>query len=313
MIEILSPGLQTSVQAEPRAGLRHQGLASGGPADPLSHALANALVGNPPGAPALEATLSGMALRFLADTAFALAGAPCEARLGETAVPDHETLQAQAGQVLTLSPPRLGCRTYLAIAGGLEGQTAFGSRSTDLRAGFGGHEGRALKEGDRLATGPAAPLEARVTPEALRQPFLHRWTLRATLGPEWDRLSPESQGALFASGWTAGRDSDRTGVRLDGDTVTLAEDAEMDSAATLPGTVQCPGGGAPILLLPDCGTTGGYPRAARVIRADRHLLGQIRPGDDVRLLEWSEEDAVRVLDEKTALLRGWLGTGFALR
>jgi allophanate hydrolase subunit 2 len=145
------------------------------------------------------------------------------------------------------------------------------------------------------------------TPSDLRPPFAAGWTLRACPGPE---LSGGGE-RLFGEGFAAGRDSDRTGVRLDGPLVSGGASG-MPSVPVFPGTVQLPPDGRPIILLPDAGTTGGYPRVAQVIRADRHLLGQLRPGQPVRLLSWTEEAARQVLAEKTTLLRRWLGEGFSL-
>ena len=149
-ITVLKPGLQTTVQSRPRVGLRHQGVPGGGAADPVSLALANRLVGNPWDSPGLEATLVGPTLRVDTDCAFAIAGAPCEAMLGDRNVPAHETVFAKAGDVLHLGPTLADARAYIAFAGGLESESILGSASTNLQAGFGGHEGRALQSGDVL-------------------------------------------------------------------------------------------------------------------------------------------------------------------
>ena len=144
-LTILKPGLQTTLQGSPRTGYRHMGVPWAGPADPLSLALANRLVGAPPEATALEITLGGLLLRFDADTAFALTGAPAPAILSGEPVNLHETIRAHAGDVLELAMPSVGMRTYLALAGTLAATHVIGSPSTYLPAGLGGHEGRACK------------------------------------------------------------------------------------------------------------------------------------------------------------------------
>ena len=313
VLKVLSPGLQTTIQAGPRRGHRHLGVPACGAADIVSLALANALVGNAWDAPGLEIALAGARFEALASACVAVTGAPCEVALGGTPASHHDALWLRAGEVLEVGPARLGCRTYLAVAGGFVGEEAFGSTSTYLPAGFGGLSGRALREGDRLHGAPGRDASPGTeTPPALRAPFTRSWTLRATVGPEADVFGRDTIAPLFGEGWHASRAADRTGIRLDGPALPRSGDAGMDSVAVLPGTVQLPPGGAPILLGVDGGTTGGYPRAAQVIRADRHLLGQVRPGDAVRLLRWKAADAVRVLAQKEAMLRAHVGSAFRL-
>lgn len=316
LLTIAAPGVQTTIQAGPRAGSRHLGVPASGAADLASLALANRLVGNSWDAPALEVTTGGFSFECHVACAVGLAGAVSEVRGrrgpgAEDAF--HRTLFASAGERLTILPPRAGARCYLAVTGGLAAEAVLGSASTYLPAGLGGHEGRALRAGDALfravPDGAAPPLVE--TPARLRPPFARRWTLRAGPGPEAAALSPTDRERLFGEGWAVGRAASRVGVRLEGaptgDLASLAQ-----SAPVLPGTVQWPPGDGPIVLGPDCGTTGGYARVAQVIRADRHLIGQLRPGDAVRLLEWRAEDARAVHAEKEALLRAWVGEGFSL-
>ena len=312
-LAILDGGLQTTIQAGPRRGLRHLGVPSCGAADPVSLALANRLVGNSWDAPGLEVTLTGAAFRALTDLTIAVAGAPCEVVTDEATRVHHEAFTLRPGALLRLGSATAGCRTYLALAGGVAAEALLGSVSTYLPAGLGGLEGRALREGDVLSVEDSAPPAGQIaTPDALRQPFGRTWTLRAVLGPESDALNDAGSVVLFGEDWRADPASNRMGVRLKGPALSPSGGGRMDSAAALPGTVQLPPGGAPIILGVDGGTTGGYPRVAQVIRADRHLIGQIRPGAPVRLLRWSAEDADAVLAEKTMLLRRWVGDKFRL-
>src|SRR5690606_16277123 len=158
-IEVIAPGLLTTVQGAPRHGLRHLGVASGGPADPWAHALANLLAGNPVGHAGLEITLAGPTLHFAQAARVAICGAAIEARADGVPVPGNRPVELPRGVTLTFGTCLDGARSYLAVAGGLEVAPVLGSTSTDLRGGFGGLDGRALQAGDRLAVGdrPAEP------------------------------------------------------------------------------------------------------------------------------------------------------------
>jgi len=149
-ILVEKPGLQTTIQARPRIGQRHLGVPASGPADPLSMALANRLVGNTSFAAALETTLTGVTLRFRCDTVVAVTGATARCTLNDQAVQQHQTIAVKDGDVLVVGAAEQGVRSYVAFAGGLEADVVLGSASTYLPAGFGGHEGRALQRGDAL-------------------------------------------------------------------------------------------------------------------------------------------------------------------
>ena len=304
-LSILKPGLQTTVQSRPRSGQRHLGVPGGGAADPLSLALANRLVGNPWDAPALEATLLGPTLRIDSDCALAITGAQCGATLGEDIVPWHRTVFAKAGDVLHLGPVQMDARTYVAFAGGIEAQSILGSASTNLQAGFGGFEGRALQGGDvlNIAGGDSPALE---TPDEFRLPHSSSRALRACVAADSGLLDDVSLGLLFDTNWVVDRRADRMGLRLDGPRLQVRSAGRMPSAAVFPGTIQCPEDGAPYILSVDAGTVGGYPRVAQVARVDRHVLGQLRPGDHVRLLQRDPDEAVRELQEKVAYWSEWL-------
>lgn len=302
---VLKPGLQTTVQSRPRAGLRHQGVPGGGAADPLSLALANRLVGNAWYAPALEVTLVGPTLRIETDCALAISGAPCEAQLGDRIAPWHETVFARAGDELHLGPAQIDARTYIAFAGGIDVDDVLGSASTNLQAGFGGFEGRALRAGDVLHVAGGDPT-ALATPAEFRLPLSSSPGLRACAAAETSLLDSESLASLFATNWVIDRRADRMGLRLSGPALRVTSAGRMPSAAVFPGTIQCPEDGAPYLLSVDAGTVGGYPRIAQVARVDRHVLGQLRPGDHVRLLQRDPDEAVQALLDKVAYWREWL-------
>jgi len=304
-ITVIRPGVQSTLQSRPRSGMRHLGVPSGGAADPLSLALANKLVGNDWDAPAIEATLVGPVLRFETSMPFALAGASVTPRLNGIGVRDHETLRAAKGDELSVGPVGGGARVYLAVPGGFHANEILGSAATNLQAGFGGYQGRALQAGDRLAAAgdDVPPL---VTPPRFRPPMPNSRALRTCAAAETALLAAAGFATLFETNWTIGQRADRMGLRLDGPRLSTASDGRMPSAGVIPGTIQCPEDGAPYLLCVDAGTVGGYPRVAQVARADRHMLGQLKPGDHVRLLYREPDDAVTELRAMLDYWQEWL-------
>ena len=306
-IRILKPGLQTTVQAGPRTGQRHLGVPASGAADPLSLALANHLVGNAALAPALETTLTGVSLQFGSNGFVAVTGAKAKARLNGQRVKLHRTLAVVAGDELEIGAAKAGARNYVAIAGGIAVDEVLNSASTYLPAGFGGFQGRALRAGDVLATGPVSDAPAMLkTPRDFRPPAGTSWALRACYGAEVDLLDKESRFDLFDTNFSVGNRADRMGLQLEGARFGVRSGGRLASAPVFPGTIQCPEDGTPFLLSIDAQTIGGYPRVAQVARVDRHLIGQLRPGDHVRLL-WRDTDSAREeLLAKHEYWREWL-------
>lgn len=304
-ITVVKPGLQTTLQSRPRTGLRHLGVPASGAADPLSLALANKLVGNDWDASALEATLLGPTLRFETECAFAVAGAPVPITLNGKETDVHQTVLAHPGDELVIGAASVGARAYLAVAGGFEVEDVLGSASTNLQAGFGGLAGRALQAGDtlRVRGGVAGSMR---TPARFRPPVSSAWALRACRSDETDLLDAAGLEALFTTNWHVDRRADRMGLRLDGPRLAISSDGRMPSAPVFPGTVQCPEDGAPYVLSVDAGTVGGYPRIAQVARLDRHMLGQLRPADHLRLLRREPDEAVEELEAKIEYWREWL-------
>lgn len=307
-IHVERAGLLTTVQAGPRSGQRHLGVPASGAADLLALALANRLVGNPSLAPGLEVTLSGPALLFDEPAVVALAGAACRLTLNGRECPAHQAIHLKPGDRLDIGAGRLGARACLALAGGLDVPAVLGSPSTYLPASLGGFKGRALAAGDTLRVGerPGASPDASSTP-AVYQPLLtHAWALRACPGADAHCLDDEQWALLTAANWVVGRRADRMGLELEGPRLEVPSVGRMHSAAVFPGTVQCPESGVPFLLGIDAQTTGGYPRLLQVARCDRHLIGQLRPGDRLRFLLRTPAQAARELCEKHDAWRRWL-------
>jgi antagonist of KipI len=298
MIEVLRPGQLTTVQDLGRTGHRAEGVPVSGALDPVALRVANLMVGNPPGAAGLEITLTGPRLHFARNALVALAGGAIDAFAGHDAVPPLCAVRLRTGESLDLGGMRAGCRAYLAVAGGIVVEPVLESRSTYLLGGFGGHEGRALRTGDLLPAGATTPphfsgRRARwsVSPDML--PGGH--VVRLLPGTHAAALTPESQAALFSAEFRIARDSDRMGARLDGPPLSLSQPVELTSEGVTPGTVQLPPGGAPIVLLADGGTTGGYPRVAHVATVDLPVLAQLRPGDSLRFQPIALEAARHLL------------------
>lgn len=274
-IEVIEPGILTTVQ-DPfgRRDWRHVGVPQGGAADPWSARLANRLVGNPDGAAHLELTLAGPTLRFTETALVALVG-EVAATLDGLPLRPGTARPVRGGAQLRIGEGR-DARAYLAIGGGLQVEPLLGSASTDLRSGFGGIEGRALRAGDRLTHVPSAPRG-------------YRWLGTPPSGPIRIVAGPHSGiPSLVGPSWRIGPEADRTGVRLDGPPITGGEVASMG----LPlGAIQVPPDGRPIVMLADRPVTGGYPVPAVVIGADIGRVARLRPGDELRFASVSLEEA----------------------
>ena len=304
---ITRAGLQSTIQAKPRLGQRHLGVPASGPADPLSMALANHLVGNALMEAALETTLTGIDLRFAADTCVAITGAPSALALNGSAIECHQTHRVNAGDDLHIGSASSGARVYIAIAGGLIADDMLGSRSTYLPAAFGGHAGRLIRKGDHLDIQSIDhDVSAMATPLEFQPPVVSGWAVRTCVAIETGMLNEPDVEQLFDTNFTIGARNDRMGMQLQGRAFNVNSSGRLASAPVFPGCVQCPENGEPYLLSVDAQTTGGYPRIAQVARVDRHVLGQFRTGDHVRLLRRSPQQAAEELLEKLDYWREWL-------
>jgi antagonist of KipI len=306
---VLSPGLLTTVQDLGRPGHRRQGVAPGGAMDAFALRVANLLVGNAGDAAGLEFALTGPRLKLSGDALVAL----CGGEFGD--LPDWRLVRVRAGGEISLEKCRTGCRGYLAVAGGLDVPRVLGGGGTDLRGGFGGHEGRALRAGDVLKVHrgvleahtmrPDAALHHFIAPE-VRPAYSRSPTVRVVRGPEAGEFSGEFPQHLF----TIETHSDRMGLRLTGPQLERRTTAgELVSSPVAPGTIQVPSDGQPIVLMADAQTLGGYPKIAHAISVDLPLLAQLRPGDTVRFQEVALDEAHRLWlarEHALAILRAGL-------
>lgn len=286
-ILVLAPGPLTTVQDLGRRGWASVGVPPSGAMDPFALRAANRLAGNDDGAAALEITLQGPTLRFDADATIAITGAPIDADVDGTPVPTSETTSIPKGSTLRLRQCVRGVRAYLAVNGGVDVPPVLGSRSTLVNASLGGLEGRALKEGDALRIG-ATTGNLAVRGMRLRE---YGPEVRVIPGPQNGAFTDRGRDAFLTQEFRVSPRSDRAGVRLDGEPIELARAADIEPEGVVTGAIQVPGDGHPIVLGPERPVTGGYAKIATVIAADLGVIAQARPGDSLRFVECTREEA----------------------
>lgn len=319
-VTVVSPGVQTTVQDVPgRAGLWDVGVPPSGAFDELSMAMANAAVGNPPTAAGLECVVRGPVLRFESRALLALTGAVTEAFLDSRDSRDSRPVRVgaviavPAGGVLDVGPlDGSGMRGYLAVAGGLDVPPVLGSRSTFILGGFGGLEGRPLAAGDQIAIGSSENLTSPVEVSSLLPALTNQWTLRVIPGPHGgpEHLTEAGVEDFFAASWQVDHRADRTGVRLigpaprwarpDGGEAGLHPSNLHDSAYPVGGIMLT--GDTAVIVGKDGPSLGGFVVPAVVIGADLWKLGQLRPGDQVRLVPTNTEGADAAMVQRRRLL-----------
>jgi biotin-dependent carboxylase-like uncharacterized protein len=278
VLTVLASGPLTTVQDRGRPGWASIGVTRSGAADRQAAALANRLVGNDAAAAVLEVTVGGLQVQAGRTLLVAVSGAPAPVTVDGRAAPFDAPLTLRPGQVLGLGNPAVGLRSYLAVRGGIGVPPVLGSRSTDTLSGLGPAP---LRPGDVLPVGALAADEPVVDVAPVRAPS-SRPVLRVLPGPRRDWLAPAAWTALTAEDWTVSPDSDRVGLRLAGPRLDQARTDELPSEGLVPGAVQVPPDGAPVLFLVDHPVTGGYPVLAVVTTDDLPAAAQLRPGDRVR-------------------------------
>lgn len=284
-VEVLAPGLLTSVQDRGRHGHAALGVGHAGPMDAPAARLANALVGNPDDTALFEITLAGPRLRFETGATIALTGAEFAATLDGTPVAGWRPLAVDAGAILAIGGARRGAIGYLAVAGGVEAAKVLGSAASDLNAAIGPF-GRALQAGDRIAVGPS---KAPRVPDPRWSLDPRPWfdpdpghALQLIPGTDLESLDEASREAVFTRSFQVSARSNRVGYRLDGARLALAAALERISEPVVAGTMQLPPGGQPIVLMAEHPTSGGYPCIGQVASVDLPRLAQRRPGAALR-------------------------------
>ncbi|MDO9416390.1 biotin-dependent carboxyltransferase family protein [Pararhizobium sp.] len=310
MIEILSTGAVNTVQDLGRRGYLDVGVGRSGTMDAPALEVANRLAGNEPGAAGIEVALFPFRVKFHADTVFAVTGANCPVTLNGQTLPSWWAAEAKSGDTLTIGLPSAGARVTLAFRGGIDLPEVLGSRATDLKSGFGGLEGRGLNRGDRLTLGPfsAAPLRIKggygVDPAVLTAPVAGYpgICLRVMPSAEHDVFTDDARQAFYGTGWTVTNEANRMGYRLSGPGLALTRKLELFSHGIMPGTIQVPPSGQPIIQLAEANTCGGYPKIANIIEADLWRMAQVPVGAEIRFVPVSLDAAIEALRQQRAVL-----------
>ena len=303
-LKVMSPGLHTTVQDLGRFGVQDLGIPVAGALDPIGLRLANSLVGNAETAGALEIRLAGPTLRVEADSVrVALSGTETSVEIQgrDAPVPAWQSLRLCRGETLRIGAVRDTSCCYLAVEGGFDLPLVFGSQSTYLRGGFGGLEGRALREGDELPlVAESAPMRDEI--RFVDRPSTEEGPVRVVLGPQDDYFEAGSLAVFLAEEFRVSSAMDRMGMRLEGPQLKHVEGHDIASDGIATGSIQVPGHGQPILLLADHQTTGGYPKIAVVVSADLPRVGRLKPGDRLRFASVSVGEAEHLRREQEAAI-----------
>jgi len=317
-IEVMSPGLLTTIQDLGRFGYQKHGVIVSGAMDPMSFRIANLLVGNRENEAALEVTLTGPKLHFKEHSLIAICGGDFEVRINHEPVPLWRPIWVREGSILQFGKLKDGCRSYLAVHGGFHVTQLLGSRSTYLRAGFGGYQGRALRKGDILHTNTPTLSDEKwvqgvvgisnetmfrtvpwvINKQALALSANSEASIRMIRGPQYDAFTPDSQAMLATQRFRITPQSERMGYRISGPILKLKERVEMISEPVCFGTIQVPPNGEPIILLADRQTTGGYPIIGYVASVDFPILAQLKPGDQLHFEEITVRQAQQLMIER---------------
>lgn len=308
MIEILSVTGPASVQDLGRLDQYRFGVGTSGAMDDVALRAGNILLGNDENAAGIEIPMLPFKLRFGRDMAFALTGAGVEAEIAGRAIPSWWRAHARAGDVLTIKAISHGARLYLAISGGIDVPVVLGSRSTQFRGEFGGLHGRPLQVGDILpcASPIAAIGEVGIEPAEITlvrpNAAADETIVRVIVAGEYDGFDAATQALFWSSSWKITPQSNRYGYRLQGPAVKPQAPIEKRSHGIVPGVIQIPPNGLPIIQMRDAQTSGGYPKIATVIRADLWRVGQARLGSKLRFEQTAYNDALAAEAEMSAYL-----------
>ncbi|WP_427030073.1 biotin-dependent carboxyltransferase family protein [Halomonas sp. H2] len=301
MLDILAAGPFATVQDLGRPGLRGQGVSVGGAMDSLALRVANLLVGEDPGAAGIETTGLPLRVRVGRAALIAVTGAVSRVSVDGVAIPTYTSCLVEAGQVIEVGPAQQGTWSYLAVSGGIEVPSVLGARSTDLKGGYGGIEnGRALRPGDSLTLGASpidpAPLHKRggfgvLPPPRLTDPEGHT-ILRIIPGREYGEFDETQQARFWGELWTISNSSNRQGYGLQGRKLSPKTPLNLASYGLIPGVVQIPPAGEPVIQLAEANTCGGYPRMGTIIAPDLSALVQVAVGGKLRMQRITRDEAI---------------------
>ena len=308
-IKIVQPGLLATIQDLGRYGVQKYGVIVGGAMDAISLRIANMLVGNCEEEGVLEVTLYGTSLLFESDELISITGGNLRPTVDGKEVPMWRPLLIRKGSVLKFHAAVSGCRAYVSFSGGIQVPIVMKSKSTYLRAGIGGFQGRKLQKNDVFECGKRTELGEELFQQLQIEPTCLSWsvnytsfvtfhktkTIRVIRGSEYERFNEESIKNFLSTPYSISTQADRMGYRLTGQTVHLKEPFDLLSEGVTYGTIQVPSNGQPIILMADRQTTGGYPKIGQVITADLPSLAQMQATDTVHFQEVTLEEAQMAL------------------
>jgi len=309
VFEVLDPGILTTIQDLGRFGFSQIGVPPSGALDSFSLRVGNLLVGNEEGEAGSEMTIMGMKLKTLEEVVIAVTGGDLTPTLNGDPLEMWRSHLLIKGDMLTFKGVRRGCRAYLAMGGGIAVPKIMGSKSTFLSGQFGGLEGRPLKKGDLLSTsGPPRPLGKIGVrfPDEWIPIFERNVNLRVVPGPQDHYFTELGFRTFQSSFYQATAQCDRMGIRLEGSKVERRSDMEESiiSESLIPGSIQVPGDGKPLIILNEL-VTGGYTKIATIISADLPKVAQLKPGDRVRFEPIAVEEAHQLLREQEERLKNF--------
>jgi len=285
IMKILSPGMYTTIQDEGRYNYQKSGMSVAGAMDQFSLRVANILVGNSDGEACLEATLMGPKIKFQGEAMIAVTGANLVPMINNVAVDMWSGVKVSDGDVLSFGTAKSGCRSYISIANGIDVPEVMGSKSTYVKGKVGGFEGRILKNGDEIkivnSVGDKVTRSIKL-PTNFIPSYKKDNTVRVVMGPQDDYFTVEGINTFFNYPYEVTNEADRMGYRLSGSKIAHKTGADIISDGITMGSVQVPGHGAPIIMMADRQTTGGYTKIATVISSDINIVGQLKPGDSVK-------------------------------
>lgn len=296
MIEIINAGMLSTVQDLGRVGVMKNGFTQNGVMDSYSAKIANRLCGNCLEAPVIEMTMLGITARFSKDCVICLSGGNFVSTLNDMPIKTNKAYKVKNGDVLAVDSAQTGARSYLAVSGGIAVPQVMSSASTDLKSNLGGYFGRKLKKGDCLPIGTGAFNLENIEKWQINENQYHPSNniIRAVLGPQDYMFTDEDLKLFFGQEYTVSSQADRMGIRLDGKKLCGKDGMDIISDGIVFGSVQVSNSGMPIVLMADHQTTGGYAKIATVISVDLPKLAQMKPGDKLKFVKVSVEQAEKV-------------------
>ncbi|MBB6218585.1 biotin-dependent carboxylase-like uncharacterized protein [Anaerosolibacter carboniphilus] len=300
-IKIINPGLLTLIEDAGRYGYQQFGVPVAGVMDSFSHRVGNILVGNEESEAVLEATMIGPQIEFAHEGVIAITGGDLSPLINGEPIEMWKSIYVKAGDRLTFGGSKNGCRSYIALAGGIDVPLVMGSKSTYTKAKIGGYEGRTLKTGDIIKIGKPghalSTLKGRKVPSQYIPQYTNLMTVRVVLGPQDDLFTADGIRTFFSSQYTVTNECDRMGFRLDGPEIEHVDGGDIISDGIAFGAIQIPGHGKPIIMMADRQTTGGYTKIGNAIWGDLGKLAQSKPNDKIEFIQTTVTEAHQVLRE----------------